>query len=100
MKIKNLLVSIIAMSVLGWAGASFAAAAPEKVAMASTTVNINEADAKTLSTVLDGVGLARAKAIVLYRTKNGKFYSAEELTAVKGIGKGTVSRNAKKIVVK
>ena len=101
MKVKSLLMSFIAVLALGWTSALSAAhAAPEKVAMTPTTVNINEADAKTLSTVLKGVGLARAKAIVLYRQKNGKFYSAQELTAVKGIGDGTIARNKGKIVVK
>jgi len=99
MKIRNLLMSLIAVAAMGWTSLSLAADT-HKVAMTPAKVNINEADAKTLSTVLNGVGLARAQAIVLYRKKNGKFYSAEELTAVKGIGKGTVTRNAGKIVVK
>lgn len=102
MKARNLLMSFVAVLALSWTGAVFAAGAShEKVAMATTTtVNINEADAKTLSSVLSGVGLSRAKAIVLYRKKNGKFYSASELTAVKGIGPGTIARNKGKIVVK
>ena len=101
MNLRKLLLSLVTMLVLGWTGAIYAAGpAHQKVAAVPTTVNINEAEAKTLSTVLDGVGLTRAQAIVLYRSKNGKFYSAEELTAVKGIGKGTVTRNASKIVVK
>jgi competence ComEA-like helix-hairpin-helix protein len=54
------------------------------------TVNVNEADAETLSYVLLGIGSTRAQNIVDYREKHGKFYSAEELTAVKGIGQSTV----------
>ena len=98
MKARNLFFSFFALLALTWSGALFAAGAPTQVAMNAPTVNINEADAKTLATVLDGVGMHRAEAIVLYHNKNGKFYSAEELTAVKGIGKGTVARNEKKIV--
>ncbi len=64
------------------------------------TVNVNEADAMTIAAVLKGVGLSRAQAIVEYREKNGKFFSAEELTSVRGIGKTTVQKNAGKIAVK
>ena len=101
MKAKRLIISMIAMLALGWTNALFAAGpSHQKVAMTPTTVNINEADAKTLSSVLNGVGLTRAKAIVLYRKKNGRFYSAEELTSVKGIGKGTLAKNKDRISVK
>lgn len=101
MKAKNLLMTFIAVLALSWTSALFAAGpSAHQAAMTPTTVNINVADAKTLSTVLKGVGLARAQAIVSYRKKNGKFYSAEELTAIKGIGDGTIARNKGKIVVK
>jgi competence protein ComEA len=64
-----------------------------------TTVNINEADAKTLSKMLDGVGMRKAQDIIAYREKNGRFFLAEELSAVKGIGRTTVMKNEGKIVV-
>jgi competence protein ComEA len=48
---------------------------------------------------LVGVGLSRANAIVAYRENYGPFYSAEELSAVRGIGKSTVEKNADKIIV-
>lgn len=63
----------------------------------ASTVNINTADAKQLSTVLVGVGLKKAEAIVEYRKKFGPFKSANELTAVKGIGQKTVDKNKSKI---
>lgn len=62
-----------------------------------TVVNVNEADAATIANTLIGVGYSRAKAIVDYREQHGKFYSAEELTAVKGIGKSTVEKNLMRI---
>ena len=65
-----------------------------------TQVNINTADATTLATMLDGIGESRAKAIVDYRTANGPFKSADDLVAVKGIGKSVVDRNRAKIKVK
>jgi len=62
-------------------------------------VNINTADAKTLAKELDGVGAARAKAIIEYREKHGAFKSADDLKKVVGIGPATVERNRAKIVV-
>jgi len=63
------------------------------------TVNINKADAETLARELIGVGRSRAEAIVKYREEFGPFYSAEELTAVKGVGMATIIKNQQKIVV-
>jgi len=69
------------------------------VSAAQEQVNINVADAETLRRVLVGIGRSRAEAIVAYREANGKFYSAEELTAVKGIGASIVRRNKDRIRV-
>ena len=62
-------------------------------------VDINTADAETLSAELDGVGLAKAKAIVEYRKKYGPFKTAEDLSLVKGIGERTVEINRDNIRV-
>jgi competence protein ComEA len=48
-------------------------------------VNINTADAEALAS-LEGIGKAKAEAIVEYRKTNGPFKSLEELVEVKGIG--------------
>jgi len=53
-------------------------------------VDINTADAETISTELKGVGLTKATAIVEYREKHGPFKSPEDLSLVKGIGDRTV----------
>ena len=63
-------------------------------------VNINTADAETISAELKGVGLSKAQAIVEYRQKHGPFRSADELSLVKGIGERTVEINRKDILVK
>ena len=63
-------------------------------------VDINVATAEELAQALQGVGLKRAEAIVAYRDRFGQFYSAEELSAVKGIGPNTISRNLSRIRVK
>jgi len=62
-------------------------------------VDINTADAETLSAELDGVGLSKAKAIVDYRNKYGPFKSADDLSLVKGIGERTVELNRANIKV-
>ena len=62
-------------------------------------VNINTADAETISRELDGVGLTKAQAIVEYREKHGPFKSADDLSLVKGIGERTVDLNRANIKV-
>jgi len=62
-------------------------------------VNVNTADAETLSEELKGVGLSKARAIVEYRKKHGPFQSADDLSLVKGIGERTVEINRSDIQV-
>lgn len=51
----------------------------------SFPVNINTADADTL-TALPGIGQVLAERIVAYRRQNGPFRVIEEITNVEGIG--------------
>lgn len=51
----------------------------------SFPVNINTADADTL-TALPGIGRVLAERIVAYRRQNGSFRAIEEITKVEGIG--------------
>jgi len=62
-------------------------------------VNVNTADAETISEALKGVGLSKAQAIVEYRQKHGLFKSADDLSLVKGIGERTVELNREDILV-
>ena len=62
-------------------------------------VDINTADAETISAELKGVGLTKAKAIVEYRQKHGPFKSPGDLSLVKGIGERTVEINRANIRV-
>ena len=48
---------------------------------------------------LNGVGEAKAQAIVAYRAENGPFASADDLASVKGIGAKTVEANRADITV-
>ena len=63
------------------------------------TVDVNTADAETIASVLVGVGLSKAEAIVRYREENGRFTDAYDLTQVRGIGDATVARNEARIAV-
>ena len=62
-------------------------------------VNVNTADAETISESLQGIGLNKARAIVEYRQKHGPFRSADDLSLVKGIGERTVELNRDDILV-
>jgi competence protein ComEA len=62
-------------------------------------VNVNTADAETISESLQGVGLSKALAIVEYRQKHGPFKAPDELSLVKGIGERTVELNRGNILV-
>lgn len=68
-------------------------------AFAEPMVNINTATADQLVEVLQGVGPAKAKAIVEYRETNGPFKTVDELSNVKGIGSATVAKNLQSIMV-
>ena len=56
-------------------------------------VNVNAADAATIARELDGIGPAKAQAIVEYRQKNGPFRAPEDLLKVDGIGEKVLEQN-------
>jgi competence protein ComEA len=61
------------------------------------SVNINTADAATLSRQLVGIGPAKAAAIVQHRQQHGPFRTLADLDAVKGIGPATLQKNQSRI---
>ncbi|MBX3630867.1 MAG: helix-hairpin-helix domain-containing protein [Nitrosomonas sp.] len=65
---------------------------------AYAAVDINTATQAELET-LQGIGPAKAKAIIEYREKNGSFTSIEGLAAVSGIGPGTMKQLGDSITV-
>lgn len=85
--LKNLLTSLTLC--LALAGSAFAA----------DRVNVNTASATEMAEVLNGVGEAKAEAIVAYRTEHGPFKSADQLAEVRGIGLKTVEKNRDRIEV-
>jgi competence protein ComEA len=68
-------------------------------AFAAGKVDINRATASELAASLNGVGDAKAQAIVEHREKNGPFKSADQLAEVRGIGLKTVEKNREVIQV-
>lgn len=78
------------------AGLTLAFALP---AFAGTPVNVNTADAETIAHSLDGIGLAKAKAIVAFRDEHGPFKSVDDLAQVKGVGAATLERNRDAILL-
>lgn len=62
-------------------------------------VNLNTADAATLSAKLNGVGLKKAQAIIEYREKYGLFTDVKQLIEVPGFGESLVSRVIAKLTL-
>jgi competence protein ComEA len=56
-------------------------------------VDINTADASTLAKELNGVGPARAQAIVAYRNEHGPFRSVDDLALVKNLPQKVIDSN-------
>ncbi len=62
-------------------------------------ININTADAETLSMELTGIGQSKAEAIVAYREQHGPYKQIEDLINVKGIGMATIDRNKSRLTL-
>lgn len=67
---------------------------------AADQIDINNANATTIATMMKGVGETKAAAIVAYRNKHGAFKSVDDLVLVKGIGEKTVEVNRELLMVK
>ena len=78
--------------------AALAALAISSVGLAAP-VNINTASAVEIAEALNGIGLAKAQAIVDYREAYGEFSRAGEIVFVRGIGDATYERNKADILV-
>lgn len=100
--INSLMAAVISVSgVVAIAAESKAAPPAQLVAsIEQSAVNINSADMETLARELNGVGSAKARAIVEYREANGAFASIDELLEVKGIGMAILEKNRNKLSVK
>ena len=83
-----------------------APSAPEAVpvvaqaqAQQAPRLDLNKADALTLQKELNGIGKAKAEAIVAYREAHGPVASVDELLEIKGIGNALLERNRDKVMV-
>lgn len=103
---KLIMQSVLAVAVT--ASSLFAVAAQPQpatdtqvvAAIEQSVVNINSADIETLARELNGVGIAKARAIIEYREAHGAFASVDELLEVKGIGMAILEKNLNKLSVK
>ena len=90
--------TMIALLTLLFVNPAFAEGDKELVAKSNETVasmekiNLNQADAKTL-TILKGIGKDRTVKIIEYREQNGPFLTIEDIMKVKGIGKKIFEQN-------
>ena len=66
--------------------------------IANAGVNINSATQSELE-MLQGIGPAKARAIIEYREQNGSFNSINDLKKVKGIGSETIKQLGDNITV-
>jgi competence protein ComEA len=99
MKPQNLTAAIFAVLVLCLGSVAQANDLSGQLSGDVMTVNVNEADAASIANTLVGIGISRAQAIVDYRDQYGRFYSAQELTSVKGVGQSTVEKNLSRISI-
>ncbi len=102
MNTKNIIFTLISCWMLSFGDFTLAddsSPTSKSMSPAEQTVNINTADADTLASILSGIGVSRAYAIVEYRETHGKFYSAEELSSVRGIGMATIAKNQNRILI-
>ena len=68
-------------------------------ASATPAVNVNSASEKEL-TALPGIGPAKAKAIVEWRSAHGPFRAVEDLARVPGIGPALLARMASSVTIR
>ncbi len=74
--------------------------AVQGVSVHAQRLDLNRADAAQIAQTMQGVGPVKAESIVRYRERHGPFFSVDQLTRVKGIGRKTIERNRRKIEVR
>ena len=71
---------------------------PQSIISEEGLININKADAATL-TLLDGIGEVRAHKIIDFRTENGYFVTKEDIMRIDGIGQSLFDKIKDNITV-
>ncbi|WP_404440924.1 ComEA family DNA-binding protein [Stutzerimonas chloritidismutans] len=93
----TLLAVLASVSISSYAAKAEPVQSQQVAAAKTATINLNVADAETLTRELKGIGATKAKAIVAYREAHGPFSSVDELLEVKGIGAATLEKNRAKL---
>lgn len=78
---------------------TFAADSPQETSEQISQLDINKADASSIASALEGIGMVKAEEIVAYREMFGSFRSIDELLAVPGVGEVTLEKNRHRIVI-
>lgn len=68
-----------------------------KPPVTETAISINSATAQELASIMNGIGIKKAEAIVSYRQQFGPFTELEQLKEVPGIGSALVERNLSRL---
>lgn len=64
-----------------------------KAAISAEPLNVNTATVEQLVSVMNGVGIKKAEAIIEYRNQTGGFSVLDDLIFVKGIGPALLEKN-------
>ena len=106
MKLSKLLTVLIALALCGTLSMLLSSSPAEqttntsrKKSVLSGKVNINTATLEQLE-MLPRIGTKTAQSIIEYRTQNGLFEKADDLTKVRGIGEKTVEELQNFIILK
>lgn len=67
------------------------------VPLSVNKINLNKADAQTLTGSFKGIGKKRAEAIVSYRETHDGFKSVADLAAVRGLGQSFVNTHLQEL---
>ena len=92
-KSLNLFVCLMLVAILGMPAAVFAEQPRETQTTATviSKVNLNSASAEELQAI-PGIGATLAERIISYRNDHGAFKTADELSAVRGIGEKSLTK--------
>lgn len=100
MRLLSMILVVMGLACCPWVIADTRGDTPQQLASEiQEQVNINTADADTIRRVLKGIGMSKAQAIVAYREEHGRFYTLDELLAVRGVGKATLRKNEGRILL-
>lgn len=96
---KLMLSTILCFGVIQASYAADESTATNVVDVVEFTVNVNQASADEMATLLKGVGAKKALAIIEYREQHGPFTNIAQLTNVKGLGPSFIEKNREHLSV-